>query len=528
MNKCMTSSRLFLLAVIFLGFCFSNNLAFGNEEVDAMLEKGKSLYQSKNYDDAMDYFIDASVRGTPQQMSEANDYINRIHVHMADSYSANQDIYRREAQLDSEMRTAMKEESAIEVREREIRGESQINTIDPNSEDPDIVAQRKQFQEMQMDQKVKDLTNAALLKLSETPGIEFYMRKDLSGRVDAIDIATEVLFDTKSKNFKANIGEVLQSIYILMLVNKDAIFTILPEDAYNGQVSIESMRYSTKLYSYFFDRGISPAKLFLNMGLDSSEIPAKFANLDGIAIVFDYDVAPKLKYRKEDKLEPLISLGLYPEESIVPELGELFIIDFSVLETKYPIANWELQIIRNEGPNIFYTVRQLKGNDRVYHQIRWTGRKTFFGEILPLGEYNILLKAVDSQGNKKVVKRKISLLDKQGGAKRVKVYGKTIIGGEITTTGYSKTKVTSMSDVRNYRVNRLWNKPERIMLKKPEPVVEEEVVEEIIAEEVIVEEKPVVEEPVSSTPTTTSTPEPAPATPESDLLEDELEGDDLY
>ncbi len=518
MKKCVTSSRLILLAIIFLGLGFSNNIAYGNDEVAVMLEKGINLYESKKYDEAMDYFIDASVRGTPIQMSEANDYINRIHVHMADLYSTEQNIYMREADIDEKTRSAMKEESSVEVKEREIRGEDQINTINPAPENPDIIAQRKAFKEMQTNQKIKDITNEALLKLSGISGIEFYMRKDLTNRIDAIDINPEVLFSTSSKNFKSDVGEILQSIYVLMLINNDAVFTILPEDAYNGQVSIDGMRYSTKLYSYFLDKGISPAKLFLNMGLDSSAIPAKFANLDGIAIVFDYNVAPKLKYRKENKLEPVISLGLYPEESIVPENSELFIIDFSVLETKNPIVNWELQIVRNESPNVYYTVRQLKGTERVYHQIKWTGRKSFFGEILPLGVYNIMLKAIDTKGNIKVAKRKVSLLDKEGNAKRKNVYGKTLFGAEETS---SDENVVLKKDTHNYNVNRLWNKPGRVGLKKEEVVKEEVVVEEIIAEEVVVEESTSADSNVSSDV-------PSEATEESDLLEDELEGDDLY
>ncbi|MBT3955546.1 MAG: hypothetical protein HOF38_05275 [Elusimicrobiaceae bacterium] len=532
MKKCILSGRLFTAIIFFLIFGFFNNLAYGNEEVAVMLDKGINLYESKKYDEAMDYFIDVSVNGNSAQMSQANTYINKIHLSMADSYSSDQNIYTREAEIQREADVNALEVSAIEQREMEVRGDDQINTITPAQPSAEVMTQRKAFKEVQVEQKIKDIINLALFRLNESQGIEFYMRKDMLNKVDAVEINPEILFNKRSKEFKANSSEILQNLYILLLANKDAVFTILPKNAYNGKVSIEGMRYSTKLYSYLLERGISSAKLNLNMGLDTGDMPAKFAHLDGMAIVFDYDVPPKLKYRKNGITEPVLSMGLYPETSISAEAGDVLIIDFSVLETKNPISKWDLQIIRNEGPNVHYTVRELKGDERVYHQIIWNGRKAFFGDMLELGVYNIVLQAVDTKGNAKILKRKVNLVDKEGNLKKTTVQGKVLVGEEKSSSKASIMQTDNM----NYSVSRLWKKPGKIQLKK------EEIIEK---EKVVIEETPVATEPTTTTVETTSIDnvegsaietttisEPAPTTPadtEVEIEEDALEGgEDLY
>ncbi|MBT7282876.1 MAG: hypothetical protein HN833_00510, partial [Elusimicrobiaceae bacterium] len=192
MKKCILSGRLFTAIIFFLIFGFFNNLAYGNEEVAVMLDKGINLYESKKYDEAMDYFIDVSVNGNSAQMSQANTYINKIHLSMADSYSSDQNIYTREAEIQREADVNALEVSAIEQREMEVRGDDQINTITPAQPSAEVMTQRKAFKEVQVEQKIKDIINLALFRLNESQGIEFYMRKDMLNKVDAVEINPEI------------------------------------------------------------------------------------------------------------------------------------------------------------------------------------------------------------------------------------------------------------------------------------------------------------------------------------------------
>ncbi|MDR0735123.1 MAG: hypothetical protein LBG16_05530, partial [Elusimicrobiota bacterium] len=45
----------------------------------AKLEEGKKYYAQKNYDAAVDSFIDVFIGGNSQQIAEANEYVNMIH-----------------------------------------------------------------------------------------------------------------------------------------------------------------------------------------------------------------------------------------------------------------------------------------------------------------------------------------------------------------------------------------------------------------------------------------------------------------
>ena len=63
-----------------LSLCFVFTAAYAASlSVEDKLNKGKALYEEGKYDDAMDNFIDVFVSGNPEQISEANEYVNLIH-----------------------------------------------------------------------------------------------------------------------------------------------------------------------------------------------------------------------------------------------------------------------------------------------------------------------------------------------------------------------------------------------------------------------------------------------------------------
>jgi hypothetical protein len=294
-----------------------------------------------------------------------------------------------------------------------------------------------------VDARLDDMTGKIIKRLSANKGVNVYMRE---GAVDAVDIKSDVLFDTDN-NFKLSAKPVLDDLYALMLVSGVPSFVLLPQGSYTDDISIQAVRHAVALNSYLINEGLSSGKITFNMGLTTEQPPAKFSNLEGISVVFDYTVRPNLKLKLADKdTPPVLSLGTYPFESLNPDNGEGMLVDFSVIEASSPAADWTLQIIQHNKDGRFYVVRQVSGTGAVYRQIFWNGRKQYFGEILPLGAYSIVLKAKDVDGREKILRRRVMLT---GNAPK----GAKPVDAAATAAG-----ARSATD---YKAKRLWTKPVR-------------------------------------------------------------------
>lgn len=299
---------------------------------------------------------------------------------------------------------------------------------------------------------ISSMQEDLITKLNRKEGVNVYFR---NGAIDAIDIDSNVIFLDDNITFSKEGKEVLEDVYTLMLLSKDPTFVLLPPGSYSDEVNLQGVRQTVALNSYFVNKGLSPAKINFNMGLINEQPPAKFSNLEGISIVFDYDNAPVLYNKVSDSGSyPVLSLGMYPEK-ITPALNEGMVIDFSVIETSAPIENWKLQIIQHAQDGRYYIVRQISGTGNVYEQVFWNGKKQFFGPILPAGKYTLLLRATDSKGREKVVRRKVELLAEVKEEEPVVVAAKEVKTEKVVKTG----------DL-NYSASRLWKKPARILKKQ--------------------------------------------------------------
>lgn len=302
-------------------------------------------------------------------------------------------------------------------------------------------------------QKIQSMTDDVVARLKSAKGVHLYMTAD--GRPDALDVDDGVLF--KGNYFRSDALDTLNDIYELLALTQGAHYTILPSGSYTDDVNLAGIRQAMALKSYLVKRGISQGKLSYNMGLVDEEVPAKFSNLKGLSVVFDYDA--KLPTRMLDnegkEKNPLLSMAIVPPcRAIDRALGEAYAVDFSVLETVNPLDNWILQVVLHGRDGKYYIVRQLEGFAPVYHQILWNGRKGIIGPELPCGKYTLVLTGVDVKGNKQVLRRRVIV-------KCVE---------EKPTTGSCQTgkcpvvqQATKKATVLNYKSARLWKKPGRIM-----------------------------------------------------------------
>ena len=306
-------------------------------------------------------------------------------------------------------------------------------------------------------QKLDSMKAAVIARLEKTQGVRIYFR---NGLPDAIDIDSEVLFN--GYKFRTEALPVLEDVYTLMALTQGAGYTILPPGSYTDNITLAGIRQAMALNSYLVHKGLSSGKLSYNMGLYDQEPPAKFANLDGLSIVFDFEAdlpASVPEAASVNKL-PMLSMAVVPvSNKIDPAAGEAFVIDFSVIETVDPIDNWLFQIIQHSGNDTYYVVRQLEGYAPVYHQVLWNGRKGVIGPELACGTYTLVLTATDVQGGKRTVRRQVEVA--------------------CTTQKKAETKKAAASATKenlDYKTARLWTRPGRTMksaAKVEEPTVAE-------------------------------------------------------
>lgn len=482
-----------------LSLCFVFTAAYAASlSVEDKLNKGKALYEEGKYDDAMDNFIDVFVSGNPEQISEANEYVNLIHfkrggveapkqvpydeslekaretghegkvlfdsrkaregVEAEPVKEAKKPVAQAQEQAQAQLQAAAPRQEGANVAEpviytpegTPVEDNKRVEKIVaestmPEGDDEEVKALRRESINAQVD----SMTNSVLEKLNSYKGINVYMR---GGMVDAIDMESSAIFADDGVTFKPEAKEILDEVYSLMILSGTPSFVLLPPGSYTDSVSIQGVRQTVALNSYLINMGVSTAKLSFNMGLTTEQPPAKFSDLDGISIVFDYTAKPNLKLKSPEKnTPPVLSLGLYPFRSITPDMDEGMVADFSVVESFAKVADWTLQIVQHAKDGKYYVVRQISGSGPVYRQIFWNGKKQYFGQILPIGNYTIILRAKDVDGREKIVRRKVELLQtKKAEAKPAKTAkgAKAAAAGENSKLDYTK--------------KRLWSKPEAI------------------------------------------------------------------
>ena len=324
---------------------------------------------------------------------------------------------------------------------------------------------QQRIKENEQRQKMRE---ELLIKLRKNKDVQIYMR---DGKIDAIDIPSDILFRNRTINKDAK--EIMDYVYGLMIVENPPAYYILPEGSFTDDVTVQSVRQAVSLNSYLINRGISPGKLNLNMGLSTQEPPEKFRDLAGTSIIFDYDgktrsKATKLQEKRD--LPPALSLAVAPFEEIIPTWDEAFLIDFSVMETAAPIKKWTLQIISHDIDGHFYVIKQYSGKSPIAKQVFWNGKKLYFGQPLPTGNYTAVLWAVDSENRERLLKRKLVL--REAPRKFYDEDEKTepeVIQEE--NKEQVKKAVKAKSVTLNYKQKRLWKKPGKKL--PPAPKVEE-------------------------------------------------------
>ena len=343
----------------------------------------------------------------------------------------------------------------------EAKQEQKVNSTFTDLTTPDAIKARQIY----TSQKLENMKAAAIAKLEKTKGVRIYFR---NGLPDAIDMDSEILFN--GYKFRPEALPVLDQVYTLMALTQGAGYIILPPGSYTDNITLSGIRQAMALNSFFVHKGLSSGKISYNMGLFDQEPPAKFANLEGVSIVFDFDadLPSALPDASSVSKLPMLSMAVVPvSNKIDPSAGEAFAVDFSVIETQNPLDTWVFQVVQHGADNAYYVVRQLEGFSPVYHQIVWNGRKGIIGPELACGNYTLVLTAADVQGGKRTIRRQIEVACQGAAAAKNK------------KAAQDKEKETNAN--LDYKTARLWTKPNRVMkgpaVTEPEPVAEPEAVD---------------------------------------------------
>ncbi|MCL2888102.1 MAG: hypothetical protein FWF35_02160 [Elusimicrobia bacterium] len=407
----MLKRNFVLLMAAFL-FIFSGSASlWADAKTDKQFALAKQQFDAGDLDNARDNFIDVMMNGTPDQMQEANQYMNKIHNKMG-NITEPVFVPSDGTAVSSGTAAASSYDGGPSYQGHILGGsDNAVSSTDVGGgvSGGDSGTMTDAQKEAAAAFVVTSLRQSAIDALKGTKGVKIYFRNN---DVDAIDIDPSVLFTAPSK-FSANGRQILENIYTLMVLSPQPTFVILPPGSYTDNVKLDGVKNAVSMAAYLIYRGVSPAKLSYNMGLYNEAPPAKFSNLDGLSVVFDYDTPPLLNMPNSGEKLPLMSLAIAPtSQAMYADSEGGMLLDYSVIQTASPISDWTLQIIQQGADKKYYVIRQIEGSGPIYNQTFWNGRKNFYGDKLPAGVYTALLTATDTSGRTKSLRRKMTIVSK--------------------------------------------------------------------------------------------------------------------
>jgi len=390
-----------LTLTILLGFAFNlcapaAQFQSRSGGVSSSMEQAILLYREGQDSEAMDRFIDILVRGTPSEKSLANEYITKITLRMNTGVGTLKDK-GPDALSDID-----------EVKQAPVKKQTPFQERASDSEEAEMAEaeaklSRKEKANEKIALKIAEMRRSALLELGRNSAVKVYMGNDLP---KAITINTAALFAAEAV-FKPGVTPLLSGLAGLMFTLGKANCIILPEGSAQNDVKIKSIRQALALNSYLISKGLSPARVAVNLTGYDIRFPRELTNISGLIILFSYDDdnAQRLKDGEDFSTKgPKISLGIYPT-TLSTRNNDGSIVEFSVFEPPTGMSSWKFQIFEVQKDNNVLLLHEISGTGARYNQSFWNGRKNFFGAPYPPGKYMFSLTAADVEGRETAVRR---------------------------------------------------------------------------------------------------------------------------
>lgn len=367
--------------------------------VSRSMDQAIRLYHDGEDTEAMDRFMDILVKGTPSEKSLANEYISKITLRMNTGVNTLKDKGAEPTTL-NEVSTTRENQAPRE----ETRQQAKPEPVDEDNADgdqrDDVQAQKERVND-KISSKIAQMRRDLLLELGRGSAVKVYMGDTMPR---AITIDPNYLFAADA-TFRPGADKILNSLAGLLFTLGKTNCLLLPEGSAEGDVKIKSIRRAIAVDSFFETRGISKARLDVNLTGADVRFPKELTNISGMIIIFDYDKAPRLKDAEDLQTKgPRVSLGIYPT-AISVQKNEGAIVEFSAFESPIGPPTWKFQIFEIQKDGSRLLLQEVSGHGPQYNQSYWNGRKKFFGAPYPSGKYMFTVTATDSEGRDTALSR---------------------------------------------------------------------------------------------------------------------------
>lgn len=391
---------------------------------------------------AMDRFMEILTKGDPSERSMANEYINLIThrmntlgggggaptpkagVSVAVPVNPNVASPVRRADPAAAARVAPETISDGEaargratrfdaIDDDSARSSARKRAAPPRARADDMPAANKALMRKEIRARLRNAVERSLSDVKSIEGVRVVMREN--GDPEAIGIPTSKLFQAGIA-FQTGASKILDPLTKLVFALGTTQAVILPEGTAIGDAKVMDMRRTMGISSHFFNAGIAPPRVRVNLLNTQVDIPKGLMDFKGVVIVFVYNQPLSLVVESAvgDELGPPISLGVYPP-SFRPARGQGVIIEFSVSDPPAGLVSWKFQLLQpsRDGAELA-PLQDVVGGGPVFHQIFWNGKQNYFGQTLAPGRYECVLTAMDAKNRQRSLHRWIQVLDDGG------------------------------------------------------------------------------------------------------------------
>lgn len=361
--------------------------------ISRSMEQAIRLYHEGQDSEAMDRFMDILVKGTPAEKALANEYISKITLRMNTGVNTVKGGSAEPETLTevSGPKTDPDERPKAKAAPRE---EEAVDEETSDQDRLDDAQAQKDRVSGKISAKIAQMRRDLLLELGRGDAVKVYMA-DSMPRALTLDPR---YFFSSDNSFRPGSEKLLAALSGLLFTLGKANCLVLPEGSAEGDVKIGSIRRAIAMNSYLEQRGISKARLEINLTGADARFPKELTNIKGMIFIFDYDKAPRLKDLEDMQTKgPKVSLGIYPT-AISVQNNEGAIVEFSAFESPVGQPSWKFQIYEVQADGSRLLLQDISGSGPQYNQSFWNGRKKFFGAPYPSGRYLFTITATDVEG----------------------------------------------------------------------------------------------------------------------------------
>lgn len=433
-----------IVVVVLLGLAGPPALAQSDDEsggagLSRPMQIAVHFYEQGEDIQAMDRFMEILTKGDPSERSMANEYINlithrmntvggaagspkaKLGVSVAEPVNPGVASPIKRADPAAGARVAPETISDGEaaparstrfdaIDDDSARSSSRKKAAPARARADDMPAANKALMRKEIRARLRSAVEKSLADIKSLAGVRVVMREN--GDPEAIGIPTGSLFQTGIA-FQPGASKILDPLTKLVFALGTTQAVILPEGTAVGDAKVMDMRRTMGISSHFFNAGVAPPRVRVNLLNTQVDIPKGLMDFKGVVIVFVYNQPLSLVVESAvgDELGPPISLGVYPP-SFRPARGQGVIIEFSVSDPPAGLVSWKFQLLQpsRDGTELA-PLQDVVGGGPVFHQIFWNGKQNYFGESLPAGRYECVLTALDAKNRQRSLHRWIQVLD---------------------------------------------------------------------------------------------------------------------